>query len=184
MIKGVISTSEEKMKKSIEVLLKELQGLKAGRANPSMLDKIMVDYYGTPTPISGLASVTAPEARMIVIQPWDKAALKEIEKAIQKSDLGLNPSGDGQVIRLLIPELTEETRKILVKVIKKTGEDAKVAIRAIRRDANDKLKSLKKEGLSEDEIKSAEETIQKKTDSFVKEIDKHVVDKEKEIMTV
>ena len=184
MIKGVISTSEEKMKKSIEVLLKELQGLKAGRANPSMLDKIMVDYYGTPTPISGLASVTAPEARMIVIQPWDKAALKEIEKAIQKSDLGLNPSGDGQVIRLLIPELTEETRKNLVKVIKKTGEDAKVAIRAIRRDANDKLKSLKKEGLSEDEIKSAEETIQKKTDNFVKEIDKHVVDKEKEIMTV
>lgn len=184
MLKEVISASESKMKKSIEALSRELQGLKAGRANPSMLDKVVVDYYGTPTPISGLASVSTPEARMIVIQPWDKAAMKEIERAIQKSDLGLNPSSDGQVIRLLIPELTEETRKNLVKTVKKSGEDAKVAIRSIRRDANDKLKSLKKEGASEDEIKSSEETIQKKTDNFVKEIDKLVESKEKEIMTV
>ncbi|KMT23081.1 ribosome recycling factor [Clostridium cylindrosporum] len=184
MIKEVISASEDKMKKSIEVLSKELQGLKAGRANPSMLDRVVVDYYGTPTPISGLASVSTPEARMIVIQPWDKSAMKEIEKAIQKSDLGLNPTNDGQVIRLLVPELTEETRKNLVKVVKKNGEDAKVAIRSIRRDANDKLKALKKEGASEDEVKSAEEVIQKKTDSFVKEIDRLVDAKEKEILTV
>lgn len=184
MLKEVISASEDKMKKSLEALSRELQGLKAGRANPSMLDKVVVDYYGTPTPISGLASVSTPEARMIVIQPWDKAAMKEIEKAIQKSDLGLNPSSDGQVIRLLIPELTEETRKNLVKTVKKCGEDAKVAIRSIRRDANDKLKALKKEGASEDEIKSSEDTIQKKTDNFVKEIDKLVEAKEKEIMTV
>lgn len=184
MTKEIMSTLEEKMKKSIEVLSKELQGLRAGRANPSMLDKVVVDYYGTPTAISGLASVSTPEARMIVIQPWDKGSIKEIEKAIQKSDIGLNPSSDGQVIRLLIPELTEETRKNLVKVIKKTGEDAKVAIRAIRRDANDKLKALKKDGVSEDEIKSSEDTIQKKTDNFVKEVDKLVELKEKEVMTV
>lgn len=184
MVKEIISASEDKMKKSIEVLSKDLQGLKAGRANPSMIDKVVVDYYGTPTPISGLASVSTPEARMIVIQPWDKGAMKEIEKAIQKSDLGLNPTNDGQVIRLLIPELTEETRKNLVKGIKKQGEDAKVAIRSIRRDANDKLKALKKEGASEDEIKAGEETIQKKTDGYVKEIDKIVDAKEKEIMTV
>lgn len=184
MTKEIISTLEEKMKKSIEVLSKELQGLKAGRANPSMLDKVVVDYYGTPTPISGLASVSTPEARMLVIQPWDKASIKEIEKAIQKSDIGLNPSSDGQVIRLLIPELTEETRKNLVKVIKKTGEDAKVAIRSIRRDANDKIKSLKKDGVSEDEIKFSEDNIQKKTDNFIKEVDRLVDIKEKEVMTV
>ncbi|MEF9934626.1 MAG: ribosome recycling factor [Clostridium sp.] len=184
MIKEVLTSTENKMKKSIDALVRELQGLKAGRANPSMLDKVVVDYYGTPTPVAGLASVSTPEARMIVIQPWDKGAMKEIEKAIQKSDLGLNPTNDGTVIRLLVPELTEETRKNLVKVVKKHGEDAKVAIRSIRRDANDKLKSLKKDGASEDEVKSAEETVQKKTDNFVKEIDKLVEAKEKEILTV
>lgn len=184
MIKEIISNLEGKMKKSIEVLTKELQSLKAGRAHPSMLDKLVVDYYGTPTPISGLASVSTPEARTLVIQPWDKASIKDIEKAIQKSDIGLNPSSDGQVIRLMVPELTEETRKNLVKVIKKTGEDAKVAVRAIRRDANDKLKALKKEGISEDEIKASEDTIQKKTDGFIKDVDKLVDAKEKEVMTV
>ncbi|EYE89336.1 ribosome recycling factor [Fervidicella metallireducens AeB] len=185
MVKEVIKTSEDKMKKSIEALKKELAALKAGRANPSMLDKLMVDYYGTPTHISAMAQITAPEPRMLVIQPWDKSSIKDIEKAIQKSDLGLNPSNDGQVIRLVVPELTEETRKNLVKVVKKHGEEAKVAIRSIRRDANDKLKAVKKDGQhSEDEIKKAEDDIQKLTDNFVKEIDKIVDTKEKEIMSV
>lgn len=185
MIKEVISASEEKMKKSMEVLKKELQSLKAGRANPSMLDRISVDYYGTPTPVASLATVSTPEARMLCIQPWDRTAIKDIEKAILKSDLGLNPSNDGQVIRLLIPELTEETRKNLVKVVKKHGEETKVAIRAIRRDANDKLKALKKDAThSEDEIKKTEDEIQKITDNFIKEIDKAVETKEKEILSV
>jgi ribosome recycling factor len=185
MIKEVKTTSEEKMKKSIEALKKELQSLKAGRANPSMLDKITVDYYGAPTHISSLATVSTPEPRMLVIQPWDRGAIKDIEKAIQKSDLGLNPTNDGQVIRLIIPELTEESRKNLVKVVKKHGEEMKIAIRAIRRDANEKLKAIKKEGnYSEDEIKKTEEEIQKLTDTYVKEIDKIVEAKEKEIMSV
>lgn len=185
MIKEVISVSEEKMKKSMEVLKKELQSLKAGRANPSMLDKISVDYYGTPSPVASLATVSTPEPRMLCIQPWDRNAIKDIEKAILKSDLGLNPSNDGQVIRLVIPELTEETRKNLVKVVKKHGEETKVAIRAIRRDSNDKLKALKKDGNhSEDEIKKTEDEIQKITDNFIKEIDKTVEAKEKEIMSV
>ncbi|SHE32856.1 MULTISPECIES: ribosome recycling factor [Caloramator] len=185
MIKEVIVASEEKMKKSIELLKKELQGLKAGRANAAMLDKITVDYYGTPTHIAQLASISIPEPRVLVIQPWDKNAIKDIEKAIQKSDLGINPTNDGQVIRLVIPELTEETRKNLVKVVKKHGEDTKVAVRSVRRDANDRLKALKKEGnFSEDEIKRTEEEVQKITDNFIKEIDKLVEAKEKEILTV
>jgi ribosome recycling factor len=185
MIKEVISFAEEKMKKSIEALKRDLQSLKAGRANPAMLDKIMVDYYGTPTHIAGLATVSTPEPRMIAIQPWDRGTMKDIEKAILKSDLGLNPSNDGQVMRLVIPELTEETRKNLVKTVKKHGEETKVALRTIRKDANDKLKTLKKEGThSEDEIKHTEEQVQKITDNFVKEIDKIVEAKEKEIMSV
>jgi ribosome recycling factor len=185
MIKEVIKAAEEKMKKSIEAFKRELQGLKAGRANPAMLDKIMVDYYGTPTHISGLATVSTPEPRIISIQPWDRSAMKDIEKAIQKSDLGLNPSNDGSVIRLVIPELTEETRKNLVKVVKKHGEETKVAIRSIRKDANDKLKTLKKDGThSEDEIKATEDQIQKYTDNYVKEIDKIIEAKDKEIMSV
>jgi ribosome recycling factor len=185
MIKEVINASEEKMKKSIDVLKKELQSLKAGRANPSILDKITVDYYGTPTHIPQLGTVSTPEPRMLVIQPWDKKAIKDIEKAIQKSDLGLNPTNDGQVIRLVIPELTEETRKNLVKVVKKHGEDAKVAVRAIRRDSNDKLKVLKKDGAhSEDEVKKTEDEIQKMTDNYIKDIDKVVEAKEKVIMSV
>ncbi|SEF45245.1 ribosome recycling factor [Caloramator fervidus] len=184
MIKDIIKSHEEKMKKTLEVLKHELQSLKAGRANPAMLDKITVDYYGTPTHISALATITVPEPRMLLIQPWDKNVVKNIEKAIQKSDLGVNPISDGNVVRIVLPELTEETRKNLVKVVKKQGEDAKVAIRSIRRDANEKVKALKKEGISEDEIKRAEDEIQKLTDNFIKEIDKLVEAKEKEIMTV
>lgn len=185
MIKDVINTSNEKMKKSIEVLTKELHSLKAGRANPSMLDKVMVDYYGTPTEVAKVGTLSTPEPRVIMIQPWDKSLIKSIEKAILKSDLGLNPNNDGQVIRLVIPELTEETRKNLVKVVKKHGEECKVAIRAIRRDANDKLKTLKKDGThSEDEIKKTEEEVQKLTDNCIKDVDKIVEAKEKEIMSV
>lgn len=185
MIKEVISSSEEKMKKSMEVLKRELQSLKAGRANPSMLDKVKVDYYGTPTAISQIGTVSTPEARTLMIQPWDVSAIKDIEKAILKSDLGLNPSNDGKIIRLVIPELTEETRKNLVKVVKKHGEECKVAMRAIRRDANDKLKAIKKDAThSEDEIKKTEDEVQKIVDNYIKEVDKVVEVKEKEIMSV
>ncbi|WP_027623458.1 ribosome recycling factor [Clostridium lundense] len=185
MIKEIITTAEGKMQKTVSVLKKELGSMKAGRANPAMLDKIEVEYYGTMTPLSQVGSISVPEPRVLQIQPWDKSAIKAIEKAILKSDLGLNPNNDGTVIRLLIPELTEETRKNLVKNVKKTGEEAKIAIRSIRRDCNDKIKALKKESdISEDEIKKAEDDIQKKTDNFVKEIDKIIEVKEKEIMTV
>lgn len=185
MIKEVKSAAEEKMKKTMEVLKKELQTLKAGRANPSILDKVTVDYYGSPTALANVATITTPDPRMITIQPWEKNLVKDIEKAIQKSDLGLNPSNDGSVIRLVVPELTEETRKNLVKVVRKHGEEAKVAIRSIRRDYNEKLKAIKKEGThSEDEIKKTEDEIQKLTDSFVKEADTIIEAKEKEIMSV
>jgi len=185
MIKEVKSAAEGKMKKTMEVLKKELQSLKAGRANPAILDKITVDYYGSPTALANVATITTPDPRMIMIQPWEKSLIKDIEKAILKSDLGLNPSNDGSAIRLVLPELTEETRKNLVKVVKKHGEDAKVAVRAIRRDYNEKLKAIKKEGThSEDEIKRTEEEIQKLTDNYVKEADKIVEAKEKEIMSV
>jgi ribosome recycling factor len=185
MIKEVLNVAEEKMKKSIESLKGELKTLKAGRANPAMLDKLLIDYYGTPTHISGVANVSTPEPRMLVIQPWEKPLIKDIEKAILKSDLGLNPSNDGQVIRLLVPELTEETRKNLVKLIKKYGEECKVAIRSISRDANDKCKNIKKEGThSEDEIKKTEDELQKLTDKFIREVDGIEAEKEKEIMTV
>lgn len=185
MIKDVISSAEVKMQKTLSVLSSDLSTMKAGRANPTMLDRIQVDYYGSPCPLTQVANVSAPEPRMLVITPWEKSLLKEIEKAILKSDLGINPSNDGSIIRLLVPELTEETRKNLVKNVKKAGEDAKVAIRAIRRDANEKIKSLKKDGhISEDEVKKAEETVQKKTDQYVKEIDSAIVVKEKEIMSI
>jgi ribosome recycling factor len=173
------------MQKTLSVLNSDLSTMKAGRANPTMLDRIQVDYYGSPCPLTQVANVSAPEPRMLVITPWEKSLLKEIEKAILKSDLGINPSNDGSIIRLLIPELTEETRKNLVKNVKKTGEDAKVAIRSIRRDANEKIKALKKDGhISEDEVKKAEETVQKKTDQYIKEIDSAIVVKEKEIMSI
>ncbi|KPU43915.1 ribosome-recycling factor [Oxobacter pfennigii] len=185
MVKEVYKSSEEKMNKTITVLKKELASLKAGRANPSILDKIVVPYYGTPTPISQIASIAVPEPRLLTVQPWDSSILKEIEKEILKSDLGLNPTNDGKLIRLLIPELTEETRKNLVKVIKKHGEEAKVAVRSIRREANEKIKALKKEStITEDQEKKGEEDIQKLTDNIIKEIDRIVETKEKEIMEV
>ncbi|GKX66300.1 ribosome recycling factor [Inconstantimicrobium mannanitabidum] len=185
MIKDIIKLAEEKMTKTVSVLQSDLSTMKAGRANPTMLDRIQVDYYGSMCSINQVANVAAPEPRMLVITPWEKPLLKEIEKAILKSDLGINPNSDGSVIRLVVPELTEETRKNLVKTVKKTGEDAKVAIRSIRRDANDKIKSLKKElDLSEDEIKKGEDSIQKVTDGFIKEIDNILTSKEKEIMSI
>lgn len=185
MIKEVYKQSEEKMSKTVSVLKKELTSLKAGRANPSILDKIVVQYYGTPTPLNQLAGIAAPEPRMLTIQPWDPKALKDIEKEILKSDLGLNPSNDGKIIRLVIPELTEETRKNLVKVVKKQGEEAKIAARSIRREANEKIKVWKKEGtVTEDEEQNAEDDIQELTDKTISEIDKIVANKEKEIMEV
>jgi len=185
MVNDIIKEAEEKMKKSISVLKQDLSTMKAGRANPSILDRIEVDYYGTMTPLNQMANVSAPEPRILLIQPWDKSSMKSIEKAILISDLGLNPSNDGNAIRLVIPELTEETRKNIVKNVKKAGEESKVAVRSIRRDANDKVKALKKDNsITEDEVKKAEEDIQKKTDSFIKEIEKLVEVKEKEVMTV
>lgn len=185
MIKDIIKTSQEKMNKSKAVLISDLQTMKAGRANPTMLDRIQVEYYGSMCPLNQVANISAPEPRVLMITPWEKSSLKDIEKAILKSDLGINPSNDGSVIRLVIPELTEETRRNLVKNVKKAGEDTKVAIRAIRRDANDKIKALKKDGdISEDEVKKAEDDVQKITDSFVKEIDTIIAAKEKEIMSI
>ena len=175
---------EEKMTKTMANLDGELGAIRAGRANPNVLNRIMVDYYGTPTPIQQVANVSVPEARMIQIQPWDKSMIKAITKAIQTSDLGINPNNDGSVIRLVFPELTEERRKELQKDVKKKGEAAKVAIRNIRRDGNDSLKTLKGTEVSEDEIKDMEDDLQKMTDKFVKEVDKAVEVKSKEVMTV
>lgn len=185
MIKDIIKKAEEKMTKTVAVLKTDLSTMRAGRANPTMLDRIQVDYYGSLCPLNQVANVSAPEPRVLVISPWEKSLMREIEKAILTSDLGINPSNDGTVIRLVVPELTEETRKNLVKNIKKVGEDAKVALRSIRRDANDKAKALKKDGeLTEDELKVSEEKIQKITDSFVKEIDTIITAKEKEVMSI
>ncbi|MDD6795926.1 MAG: ribosome recycling factor [Clostridiaceae bacterium] len=185
MIKDIIKKSEEKMTKTIGVLKSDLQTMKAGRANPTMLDRVQVEYYGSLCPISQVANVSAPEPRVLMITPWEKTILKDIEKAILKSDLGLNPSNDGNVIRLVIPELTEETRKNLVKTVKKTGEEAKVAIRSIRRDANEKIKAMKKSNeATEDELKKGEDDVQKVTDSFVKQVDTLIQAKEKEIMSI
>ncbi len=176
---------EEKMRKSIRNLEIELQGIRAGRANPHVLDKITVNYYGSPTPIGQVANVTIPEARIIQIQPWEPKMVKEISKAIMASDLGINPADDGRVIRLVFPELTEERRKSLVKDVKKKGEEAKVAVRNIRRDGNDMLKKLKKgEGISEDEIADWEDELQKMADKSVKDIDKIIEEKSEEILKV
>ena len=179
-----LQTYEEKMKKTMANLDSELATIRAGRANPNVLNKIMVDYYGSPTPIQQVANVSVPEPRMIQIQPWEKSMVKVIEKAIQTSDLGINPANDGSSIRLVFPELTEERRKELVKDVKKKGEAAKVAIRNIRRDGNDAFKKLKGSDVSEDEIKDMEDDLQKMTDKFVKEVDKAVDVKLKEVMTV
>ena len=175
---------EGKMEKSLEVLQEEYSSIRAGRANPHVLDKIKVDYYGTPTPIQQVGNISVPEARMIVIQPWEKSMIKEIEKAINMSDIGINPTNDGQVVRLVFPELTEDRRKELVKDVKKKGEQAKVAVRNIRRDGNDAFKKLKGSDVSEDEIKDLETELQKVTDKYIKEVDKAVDEKSKEVMTV
>lgn len=176
---------EEKMKKSLNVLDEQLENVRAGRANPKILDKILVEYYGTPTPINQVANIMVPEARMITIQPWDSSLLKEIEKEIQKSDIGINPNNDGKLIRLVFPELTEERRKELVKEIKKLAEDAKVVIRNIRRDGIDEFKTKQKNNeITEDDLRNAEEQIQKLTDKYIGLIDNTASDKEKEVMSV
>ena len=176
---------EEKMKKTISVYNENLSEIRAGRANPAILNKVSVEYYGTPTPINQVAGISVPEARLIVIQPWDASILKDIERAILASDIGINPNNDGKVIRLSFPELTEERRKELVKDIKKMAEESKVAVRAIRRDGIDKAKAMQKNSeITEDELRGAEDNIQKLTDRKIEEIDKVLADKEKEILTV
>ncbi len=175
---------EEKMQKSYDFLVNDLGTIRAGRANPHVLDKIKVDYYGTPTPIQQVGNITVPEARILQIAPWEKSLIKEIEKAILASDVGITPTNDGSLIRLVFPELTEERRKELVKDIKKRGEENKVAIRNTRRDGNDALKKLAKTEVSEDEIKELEEKLQKLTDKFIKDVDKLIDEKSKEILTV
>ena len=179
-----VQVYSEKMQKAYEFLTADFVAIRAGRANPHVLDKLRVDYYGTPTPIQQVGNVTVPEARIIQIAPWEKSLIKEIEKAIMTSDIGINPSNDGSVIRLVFPELTEERRKDLVKEVKKKGEEGKVAIRNIRRDGNDAFKKLAKTEVSEDEIKGLEDDLQKLTDKYVKDIDALIDSKSKEIMTV
>lgn len=175
---------ETKMSKSYDALLRDYATIRAGRANPHVLDKIKVDYYGTPTPIQQVGNISVPEARIILIQPWEKKMIREIERAINISDLGINPTNDGSAIRLVFPELTEERRKELVKDIKKKGEENKVAIRNARRDGMDAFKKLAKTEVSEDEIKELEDQLQKLTDKYTKDVDKLVEEKSKEIMTV
>ena len=176
---------EEKMMKTVSVYEENLAEIRAGRANPAILNKIRIDYYGTPTPINQVAGISVPEARLIVIQPWDGSILKEIEKEILKSDIGINPSNDGKVIRLAFPELNEERRKEIVKDIRKMAEEAKVAIRSIRRDAIDEAKTMQKNAeISEDELKGAEDNIQKLTDKYVEQIDNVLEKKEKEVMSI
>ena len=175
---------DSKMQKTLNNLDGELATIRAGRANPHVLDKLTVSYYGVPTPIQQAANISVPEARMIQIQPWDKSLIKEIEKAILTSDIGINPSNDGTVIRLVFPELTEDRRKELVKDVKKKGEAAKVAIRNIRRDGNDAFKKLKGSEVSEDEIKDLEAQLQKITDKYIAEVDKSVESKSKDVLTV
>lgn len=178
-----VKVYDEKMRKTYEHLEADYQGIRAGRANPHVLDKLRVNYYGTPTPIQQVGNITIPEARMIQIAPWEKSLIKEIEKTILASDIGITPSNDGAVIRLVFPELTEERRKDLVKDVKKKAEDAKVAVRNIRRDGNDAFKKAAKE-ISEDEVKQLEEELQKLTDKYIKDVDKLMEEKSKEILTV
>lgn len=185
MLKEVQGSHEEKMKKALEVLRRELASLRAGRATPALLDKVMVDYYGTPTPVNQVANISVPEPRLITIQPWEKTMIGPLEKAILKSDLGLTPSSDGVVIRLAIPQLTQQRRQEMVKVIGKKAEEARVAVRNIRRDANDAIKKLEKDkAVSEDEMKKAQDEMQKITDKYIKEVDQVMAAKEKEIMEV
>lgn len=185
MANAILKNGEDRMKKSVANLSKELASLRAGRANPSLLEKIQIDYYGAPTPLNQLAGISVPEARMLLIQPYDKSALDEIEKAILKSDLGLTPSNDGEVIRLTIPALTEERRTELVRLVKKYAEDNKVVIRNIRREINDELKKSEKDGeITEDELRRLTDDVQGLTDKYVAEIDNVAAEKEKEIMEV
>ena len=180
-----LSFYEDKMNKSLEALQNEYGSIRAGRANPHVLDKLKVDYYGTPTPLQQVGNISVPEARMIVIQPWEKSLLKAIEKAILTSELGINPTNDGNCIRLIFPELTEERRKALAKDVKKKGDEAKVAIRNIRRDANEAFKKMNKNNeLTEDDQKDLETKVQKMTDKYIADIDKAIEEKTKEIMTV
>lgn len=185
MAKQVITQTKERMEKAIQSYSRELASIRAGRASAAILDKVTVDYYGAPTPVNQLASINVPEARLLVVQPYDKSSLGDIEKAIIRADLGLNPSNDGTVIRISIPALTEERRKELVKSVKKSSEEAKVAIRNIRRDGNDDLKKLEKNGeITEDELRGYTDDIQKQTDSYIVKVDSVTKEKEKEIMEV
>ncbi len=184
-MKSVIKNAESRMKKSVAALSSEFNSIRTGRASSALFDKIKVDYYGQPTPLSQVATVSVPEARLVVIQPWDKGLLNEIERAIQKSELSVNPNNDGKVLRINIPPLTEERRKELVKVAKNVAEQSRVAIRNIRRDANDELKKMEKSSdITEDEAKRGEDEIQKLTDTYVKEINALLAEKEKEIMEI
>ena len=185
MIKDLLNDSEQRMEKAIENLRREFASLRAGRANPSLLDKVMVDYYGVPTPINQTANISCPDPRMILIQPWDKSLIPAIEKAIMKADLGLNPNSDGTVLRINIPQLTEERRKELVKTAGKKSEEAKVAIRNIRRDVNDSIKAMEKnKEATEDEAKNGLDDAQKMTDKFIQKVDEMLKQKEKDIMEV
>lgn len=184
MPQSVKKNAEERMEKAIMSLKRDLASLRAGRATPALLDRIQVEYYGSPTPINQLANINTPDSRTLLIQPWDKSSVSDIERAIMKSDLGLTPANDGTTIRLSIPALTEERRSELVKFTKKFGEEAKIAIRNIRRDANEDIKKMEKNGISEDESRGHQEEIQKTTDKFVAEVDKVLLNKEKEIMEV
>ncbi len=183
-MKEQVKVYDEKMKKAVDFLASDYQAIRAGRANPHILDKITVDYYGQPTPLQQVGNITVPEARILQIAPWEKSLIKNIEKALLASDVGITPSNDGQVVRLVFPELTEERRKDLVKDVKKKGEDAKVAVRNIRRDGNDAFKKLAKAEISEDEIKGLEDELQKITDKYIKDISDMIDAKSKEIMTV
>ena len=184
-VKEVLDTAKDKMNKSCAVYQRDMVGLRAGRANPPLLDRITVDYYGTPSPLNQVGNISSPEPRLLVISPWESKMISDIEKAIQKSDLGLNPTNDGKIIRLVFPELNEERRKELTKVARKSAEEAKVAIRAIRRDAIEQVKKLKKDSLiTEDEQRKAEEDAQKLTDKAIKDVDAICAAKEKEIMEV
>jgi len=185
MYKQVIDGAKEKMKKTIAVYQRDMLTLRAGRANPQLLDRITVDYYGVPTPLNQMANIASPEPRMLTISMWDTKAIPLVEKAILKSDLGLNPSNDGKTIRLIVPELNEERRKELTKIVRKGAEDSKVAIRSIRRDAMEQIKKLKKDSvITEDDQRKAEDEMQKATDAQIKEVDKICAEKEKEIMSV
>ncbi|MBY0360205.1 MAG: ribosome recycling factor [Candidatus Obscuribacterales bacterium] len=179
-----MSTAEDKMKKALEALKREFQTVRTGRANPGALDRVEAEYYGTMTPLKSLANITVPDARTLLISPYDKTSLKEIEKAITSCGLGFTPNNDGNVIRIIIPALTEERRKEMTKIVRKYGEEARVAIRNIRRDAMDELKKLKGAALSEDDFKRQEDSLQKLTDKYVKEVDKMTSDKEAEVMEV